>query len=92
MTVLRKHAWCNEVRSPVYPVRLRYAHVTDMARYASDDTWIEQISPIWAMEKETGQRESRLDLFCLKVDTISTSSYCLFAEAVKSEISCKKGA
>lgn len=27
-------------------------YVTDMARYADDDTWIKRIGPIWAMEKE----------------------------------------
>jgi len=29
-------------------------YVTDVARYADDDTWIAQIGPIWAMEKEAG--------------------------------------
>jgi aminoglycoside 6-adenylyltransferase len=28
-------------------------YVTDVAQYTDDDTWIEQIGPIWAMEKET---------------------------------------
>jgi aminoglycoside 6-adenylyltransferase len=40
-------------------------YVTDVARYTEDDTWIEQIGPIWAMEKETDPEgeATRLVLF-----------------------------